>query len=207
MLCLPWKDWRDLPGVFGQILPSGVLQGITTILWANTEQLFLVWHMWLSAKWHIFQLWGKASLWKRFPGNYHKCWFIITNLILKAAQVECNVCGDKILGTYFTIDDKVFCEEDYKVNSGKICILLVTNILEKSWEMSEMWRGSRRSDYKDLSRSVPPQLFQLCGEIDCMEKWPACLTIVIGLPKESSWCSLQCRCFQPDLLPGWFPKV
>ena len=60
--------------------------------------------------------------------------------MIKATQVECNVCGDKIFGTYFTIDDKVFCEEDYKVNSDKICILLLTNILEKSWEMPEMWR-------------------------------------------------------------------
>ena len=52
--------------------------------------------------------------------RYHECFFsksryLIQILFMKASQKECTECGDKIFGTYYTIDDKVVCEQDYKV--------------------------------------------------------------------------------------------
>ena len=85
---------------------------------------------------------------------------------IQATQAECSSCGEKIFGTYYTVDDKVFCEADYKVSIIAAVSEVVTNISEKSWELPEMPRSSGWSDYKDFFRPVPPQLFLLCGKTD-----------------------------------------
>ena len=48
-----------------------------------------------------------------FPRARYRIQNVFLNL--KASQKECTECGDKIFGTYYTIDDKIVCEEDYKV--------------------------------------------------------------------------------------------
>ena len=78
----------------------------------------------------------------------------------KASQKECNECGDKIFGTYYTIDDKVVCEEDYKVKiKGFLLLEFLFSALEKPWEMPKVSRCCGWSDNKDFVRTFPPQLF------------------------------------------------
>ena len=81
------------------------------------------------------------------------------------------------------------------------------SVLEKSWEMPEMWRCCGWSDNKDFLRSVPPQLFQLCGEIHSNEKLHIGLLLVKGVSQEFSWCSIYYWWYQSDILPSGFQKV
>ena len=41
---------------------------------------------------------------------------IFQNILLQNRADKCSVCGEIIVGAYYNIGDKIYCEEDYKAN-------------------------------------------------------------------------------------------